>query len=184
MNILFNRACKQAGLLKARSIKPILLFCAAILVMGLKAQNSVEKPLEKYAVIQFEVDPYGSADKKGLNSVLTFSMLRKKHLELGLGMQTIFTNKYSQNIELDYLDAQLQFQYLLNAGNRVQFLGGMHGGYLYRPGISYGIWGFIGTFRWWWFKNRKLALVVSAAYDYREFNEFRLNSRGGLTYRF
>ena len=179
-----------------KTIDKIMLisFILGTLILGAKAtaQTFIDEPKDGYKLFQLELDPLGSYDKEGLNTVFTGAVKPKGFpIELGIGIQTLFTTKYVNNdgievedgsFNLDYLDFQGQVQYLHNIGDRFQLLGGMHGGFLWRRDGAGMIWGFIGTSRWFVSKKQRLALVMSGALDYREFREFRFNGRGGLAY--
>lgn len=140
--------------------------------------------------IAFQVDPFGSADKEGLNSVISLTRVDFDWLEWELSIQTIFTPKYSSEgkIQLDYADLQFGPGVLIPLTTRMSITPGIHGGFLYRGkndisvedsgGFMYG-----ATLKWriWLGMNKKIAIVASSAIDRRpELGKFILNNRIGL----
>lgn len=173
----------------------IVLFIIGVTILGFKAnaQTFIEGPVDNYWGIQFEIDPLGSLDKEGINTVFTgvLKPLKKLPIEIGLGIQTIFTTKYVDKYEreqqgdvmkLDYIDAQIQAQYLVDITDRFQLLGGIHGGWVERQFGGGMVSGVIGTARWFISKSQKWAITISGAMDRRQdINDWQFNGRGGIT---
>lgn len=161
------------------------------------AQVFMTEPIglgSRYVMVQAELDPMGSIDKEGINTVISVMVKGWDDvpIEVGIGVQSVFTPIYVQDgytvnndgdWGLDYIDAQIQVQGISNLGDRIQLLYGMHGGYLWRQTGTGFIYGFMATSRIWFGRARKIGFVISYAYDYREFKEFRLNGRGGIIWR-
>lgn len=145
---------------------------------------------DDFTSVSIQIDPMGSFDKDGINSVLTFQAVDFGVIEWEVQCQTIFTTKYSNdnNMQLDYLDFQFGPGYMVGIGDRVALTGGVHGGFLYRGANNIResdsggmIWGVTGKARVWF--GKKIAFVVSTAYDHRsDLDKFVLNSRGGLEF--
>ena len=155
--------------------------------------------------VSFQIDPFGSADKEGLNSVISVTHVDFEWLEWEVSSQTIITSKYSldNKMLLDYIDLQFGPGVLMPINTRMSITAGVHGGFLYRGkndgliddngdlahvrsddsgGFMYG-----GTlkFRMWLGMNKRWSFVMSSAYDRRsELGKFVLNNRLGMELRF
>lgn len=162
------------------------------LSFGQSDRRNMNVPTD-FESIGFQIDPFGSENKEGLNSVISYSGVDFGWLEYELSIQSILTPKYSDsnNIKLDYIDFMFGPGVLIPISNRLSITPGIHLGYIYRGSNnerSSSLGGFMygATFkaRYWVGRNKGIAIVASSAYDRRpDLQLFRINNRIGLEIR-
>ena len=178
-----------------------LCICAVIAIAfnNLSAQTFEQDLPENYTSIGFQVDPHGSYDKEGLNSVINISVVEfGGHFEFELMSQTIINvEKPKDKTRFTYIDVYLGGGYLFPLSPRVTYTLGGHWGIILRPenitvhpdNESWQSSFSIGTTmkgRIWLGKTKKLAIVMSGALDTApdvKDKDFRIQGRGGLEWR-
>ena len=176
-----------------------LLFCLLILLVinieNTNAQTFESVVPDDFVSVSLQLDPFGSADKKGLNAIIAFTAVDFGWLEYEIQSQFVINNEERVS-GLTYLDLKLGVGGMIPLNDRFVFTPGLHLGCVYRPGkvlythhdgwiggITYGV---AGKFRYWIGNSKTIAIVMSAVYDRRpdiKGTPFRLEGRGGIEIR-
>lgn len=173
-----------------------ILFVTLLCVQSINAQTFSEGAPDSFTNVGFQVDLFGSIEKKGMDSVLSFSVVDFGYLEYELSIQSIINKEGSNdNVRLTYIEAMFGAGYMATFGDNGSITPGLHGGMIYRPSDimsgpemdgwqSYLTYGATLKGRYW--LSDKLAVIVSGSYDLApdvEGKDYRINGRAGLEFR-
>tara|TARA_R110000772_G_scaffold54130_1_gene123573 strand:- start:79119 stop:79652 length:534 start_codon:yes stop_codon:yes gene_type:complete len=171
-----------------------LLFITMLITIGMMNAQTFNTDLpDDFTSITFQGDLFGSIDKEGLNSVISFENVDWKIVESELQVQTIFNNDVvTKGWSLSYLDIQAGVGPMIPLSPRMTITPGIAVGVLFRPkkifkpegeGFqSFFIWGPKLKGRLWLGKTKKWGIVISGSYDKRKDNSnWQINGRAGLT---
>jgi hypothetical protein len=185
---------------KNKLIIQIIVTAIILLFVGmaaLKAQTFDSDLPDDFESVSFQVDPFGSINKQGLNAMVSFSVIDFGWAEYEIQSQFII-NEENYTSGLTYIDLYLGFGAMIPLGTSTTITPGIHLGGIYRPanvvynnpnyngwtgGISYGL---TGKFRQWLSKSKRIAIIISGSYDRRpdiEGTPFIINGRGGIEIR-
>ena len=152
----------------------IIIALVALTAFTSNAQTFGFEKVEEYLYIQYEVDPFGSLDKEGFNSVITIGGVGRMGykgplLDISGSVQTIYTNKHNETSQIVryWFDWAAQVQSVVDISDRSQISGGLRGGIIHLDNDSTSGVGFYGgIMQWRYFFSKRLGAVISFTLDY------------------
>ncbi len=188
---------KKKRTLKYFNMKKLIIVMMLIVISANAQKNHFGTNVpDRFASVSLRVDPLGSYDKEGINTMFSIQAVAEIEdilWELELQSQSILTDKYSRdnNMQFDYLDLQVGLGIMIPVGDRIALTGGFHSGLMWRftntdrpTNEGYWIIGFTGKIRYWVGNKKRVAFVLGSTYDLRnDIGEWKINTSGGIEVR-